>query len=106
MNYQEEVMLETVNVRVRILGLEGHQATAWHFHTEVTDQMLCLEGRIAVEYLNPQERIDLSPGGRCEVYVGRVHRVVNLTVEPARYLLVQGGGRYDFKTVDDPPPNR
>jgi len=102
MNYREEVMLETDTVRVRILALEEGQATAWHFHTEVTDKMLCLSGRIAVEYLNPQERIELDPGGRCEVSVGRQHRVVNLENETAKYLLVQGIGRYDFKIGDEP----
>jgi quercetin dioxygenase-like cupin family protein len=101
MNYHDEVILETDTVRVRILVLEGGQATAWHFHTEVTDKMLCLNGRVAVEYLGPQERIELSPGGRCEVSVGRKHRVVNLMNETARYLLVQGVGRYDFKTADE-----
>jgi mannose-6-phosphate isomerase-like protein (cupin superfamily) len=100
MNYRDEVILETDTVRVRILVLEGCQATAWHFHSEVTDQMLCLNGRIAVEYLDPQKRIELLPGGRCEVPVARKHRVVNLISEPAKYLLVQGVGRYDFNTVD------
>jgi len=100
MNYREEVILETDTVRVRILALEGSQATAWHFHTEVTDRMLCLEGMIAVEYHDPQERIELSPGGRCEVAVDRIHRVLNLTTETAKYLLVQGVGRYDFNTVE------
>lgn len=102
MSYRDEVILETADVRVRILALAAGQATAWHFHSEVTDQMLCLEGRIAVESREPQARVELSPGGRCEVAVERVHRVVNLTAETARYLLVQGVGRYDFMVVEDP----
>lgn len=102
MNTRNEVILETGDVRVRILVLEGGEATAWHFHTEVTDKMLCLEGQIAVEYQNPQERVELCPGGRCEVTVERVHRVVNLTAETAKYLLVQGVGRYDFNVMDEP----
>ena len=101
MNDRDEVILETENVRVRILVLEEGQATAWHFHTAVTDQMLCLEGSIAIEYQGPQERVELCPGERCEVAVGRVHRVVSLTTGIAKYLLVQGVGRYDFNVVDD-----
>ncbi len=80
--------------------LEAGEATAWHFHTEVTDRMLCLEGSIAVEYQDPEERIMLACGERCEVAVKRRHRVVNLSSETAKYLLVQGVGRYDFNTVD------
>ena len=100
MNVRDEVILDSKNVRVRILVLDGEQATAWHFHTEVIDKMLCLEGKVAVEYQNPSERAELCPGERCEVVVERVHRVVNLTPETAKYLLVQGVGRYDFNAVD------
>ena len=100
MNAHDEVILETENVRVRILALAAGQATAWHFHTEVTDKMFCLKGRIAVESLGPQERVELCMGERCEVAVERVHRVVNLGPDSAKYLLVQGIGRYDFNAVD------
>jgi quercetin dioxygenase-like cupin family protein len=97
----DEVILETENVRVRILVLEGGQATAWHFHAEVTDRMLCLEGRVAVESRAPEETMELSPGERCEVPVARIHRVVNLSPVTAKYLLVQGVGKYDFNVVNE-----
>lgn len=100
MTYRDEVILETENVRVRILTLDAGQATAWHYHSEVTDKMLCLQGQIAIEYQDPQERVDLNPGGRCEVTVERTHRVVNTGPEIAKYLLVQGMGRYDFNVVE------
>lgn len=102
MSYRDEVILETADVRVRILALEGGEATAWHFHTAVTDRMLCLEGSIAVEFRNPRERVELAPGERCEVAVERAHRVVNLVPEAAKYLLVQGVGRYDFNVLEEP----
>jgi quercetin dioxygenase-like cupin family protein len=101
MSYRDEVILETGDVRVRILALEGGQATAWHFHTAITDRMLCLEGAIAVEFREPREHVELNPGGRCEVAVERVHRVVNRASETSRYLLVQGVGRYDFNLVEE-----
>ncbi|MDT8443861.1 MAG: cupin domain-containing protein [Desulfuromonadales bacterium] len=100
MSDHAEVILETENVRVRIMTLDAGQATAWHYHSEVTDKMLCLQGQIAIEYQDPQERVDLHPGGRCEVTVERVHRVVNTGPDIAKYLLVQGVGRYDFKVVE------
>lgn len=101
MNDRDEIILDAENVRVRIMVLEGEQATAWHFHTEVVDRMLGLEGKVAVEYQEPQEHIELCPGERCEVAVKRVHRVVNLTPGTAKYLLVQGVGHYDFNAVDE-----
>jgi mannose-6-phosphate isomerase-like protein (cupin superfamily) len=100
MNSRDEVILETGSVRVRILVLDAREATAWHFHSEVTDRMLCLQGSIAVEYQDPRESVELVCGERCEVAVTRVHRVVNMTSETVKYLLVQGVGRYDFNVVE------
>jgi mannose-6-phosphate isomerase-like protein (cupin superfamily) len=100
MNVHDEGLVETDSVRVRILVLEVGQATSWHFHTEVTDRMFCLEGVIAVECRGPQEAVELTVGGRCDVAVKRVHRVVNRAAGRSKYLLVQGVGRYDFKVVD------
>ena len=96
----DEVILKTGNVRVRILFLDAREATAWHFHSEVTDRMLCLQGSIAVEYQDPRESVELACGERCEVAVTRVHRVVNMSPEAVKYLLVQGVGRYDFNVVE------
>ena len=100
MNARDEVILETGSVRVRILVLDAREATAWHFHSEVTDRMLCLQGSIAVEYQDPRQSVELVCGERCEVAVTRVHRVVNVSPETAKYLLVQGVGRYDFNVVE------
>jgi hypothetical protein len=61
--------------------------------------MFCLDGPVAVEYRNPDQRIELINGQYCDVAVKRLHRVVNLTTRQARYLLVQGVGRYDFNVV-------
>jgi len=61
--------------------------------------MFCLDGPVAVEYRNPGQRIELVNGQHCDVAVKRLHRVVNLTTRDARYLLVQGVGRYDFNVV-------
>ncbi len=103
MNDRNEVILETEEVRVRIMLLAAGEATAWHFHTEVTDRMLCLQGSIRVEYQSPEESITLACGERCEVAVKRRHRVVNQSSQAAKYLLVQGVGRYDFNVAGDGP---
>lgn len=100
MNVRDEVILETGNVRVRIMALDANEATDWHFHSEVIDRMLCLQGSIVVEYRDPQEAVELACGERCEVAVTRVHRVVNLLPETVKYVLVQGVGRYDFNVVE------
>lgn len=103
MSAGDEVLLETEDVRVRIMTLAAGQATAWHFHSQVRDQMLCLEGAISVECQGPEESVQLCRGERCDVDVKRIHRVVNLGSEAAKYLLLQGVGRYDFNIYDEGP---
>jgi len=92
----DEILLQTDDVRVRVMTLSPGTATTWHRHSEVTDHMVGLEGRLTVMLRDPDEELELVPGRRCCVPVGRTHRVVNATREPARYLLAQGVGRYDF----------
>jgi quercetin dioxygenase-like cupin family protein len=89
---------DTVGVRVNTLG--PGQATPWHFHSEVADDVFCLEDPIEIGLRGPDETITLAPGQRLHVPARRVHRVVNLAAAQARYLLVQATGRYDFNAVE------
>lgn len=100
---REETLIQTEQVRVRAMTLPPGEATPWHFHQEVTDHMVGLSGLILVRLEKPQATIELQPGQRCSVEVGRVHQVANGSPsDPASYLLVQGIGRYDFITVAAP----
>lgn len=51
--------------------------------------------------LQPGETVALRPGQRQRIAAGRIHRVVNRTGTPARDLLVQATGPYDFVEVED-----
>jgi quercetin dioxygenase-like cupin family protein len=93
---KEEVILETEDVRVRIMCLENGSATDWHYHSCVTDTMICLKGQILVETQKPVEKFKLAVAEKCQVPPKRVHRVVNTSAGVANYLLIQGLGRYDF----------
>jgi len=96
-----EILIETPDVRVRIMTLESGKATSWHYHTEITDSMFCLDGPVVIEYREPHDRVELINGQHCSVCVKRVHRVINLSKQTTRYLLVQGVGRYDFNVVEE-----
>lgn len=99
---REEVILKTDDARVRIIELEAGAIAPMHRHSEVTDNMFGLSGTIVIDLQAPDCRVTLGPGERCEVAVGRLHQVRNgSATEPARYLLVQGVGRYDFLEVND-----
>jgi quercetin dioxygenase-like cupin family protein len=89
MNEKDEVIIMTEQVRVRHMHLKSAEATPWHFHTQVVDNIYCLQGSLEVQLHAPDLQIPLVVGGRCEVLTGRVHRVVNLGQEQATYLLVR-----------------
>ena len=92
----DEVLLKTTDALVRILKLDPGQATPWHWHTEVDDQMACLEGVVSIEMSDPDETVEVHVGQLRKVCQRRRHRVVNAGVTVSRYLLIQGPGEYDF----------
>ncbi|HEY6100683.1 MAG TPA: cupin domain-containing protein [Anaeromyxobacter sp.] len=91
-----EWIARTDTVGVRVNTLAPGQATPWHIHTEVADDVFCLETPIEVGLRHPDETVTLAPGQRRHIPVRRVHRVANRGRTAARYLLVQATGRYDF----------
>jgi quercetin dioxygenase-like cupin family protein len=98
--FQEtEWLARTADVQVRVNTLRPGDGTAWHFHTVVTDTIFCLDEGLEIWFRDPDERAALHPGERRDVAPRRVHRVVNATARPLRYLLVQATGRYDFNEV-------
>jgi quercetin dioxygenase-like cupin family protein len=91
-----EWIARTEDVAVRVNALGPGQATPWHHHTVVTDNVFALDPGIEVALRAPDEAFPLPPGARREIPPGRIHRVSNRSDRPARYLLVQATGRYDF----------
>ena len=89
-------VIRTDAVLVRVMELDHGASTKWHYHTEVTDYFVCLNGAIKVEVNNPDESVVLHPGQRAEITPPQVHRVSNAYPEKSEYLLVQGVGTYDF----------
>jgi len=101
MTPKEETLIQTADARVRIMVLPAGESVPWHFHSDVTDDIFCLEGQIEVELKEPAENNLLAPGQRTRVVPRRTHRVINRGTGTASYLLVQGGGRYDFLKIPD-----
>lgn len=96
---EPEVIVKTDNVSVRIMRLSAGQATEWHYHTQVTDNMFCLAGDVVIRLEKPAEEFHLAPGQRCKVEKHRVHQVANCGGTESAYLLVQGIGACDFNVV-------
>ena len=94
---KEEIIIQTSDVKVRIIELQPGESGPFHFHTEITDNMFGISGEITVSMKNPLETVTLKPGVHCTIAPGRVHCVTNSQKkEASKYLLVQGVGTYDF----------
>jgi len=96
---RNRVIMKTNDVLVRIMELDHGTNTGWHFHTQVTDFLVCLTGVVEVERRNPEEKTQLLPGQHFQLNSMQVHRVNNIGDGKAEYLLVQGVGIYDFCKV-------
>lgn len=92
-------IIKTDNVLVRIMVLGKDSSTGWHYHSEVGDFFVCLNGVVKLEVKKPHKVIVLHPGERGEVKATQVHKVSNLHCANSEYLLVQGVGIYDFVKV-------
>lgn len=97
----EVVILRTPSISVRIMILEPEDKKPWHFHSEVTDIMYCLSGKIKIKLGDSKEERLLKPGEQIEIQAGRMHKVLNESQSESRYLLVQHGGVYDFNVVSE-----
>jgi len=101
-NYESagyEVIAEGADLRVSVLTLAAGQAVPWHYHSEITDQMVCLDGPMVVETRAPREIHRLEKGDRCHVPPMTAHYVHGVDGGPCRFMIIQGVGVYDFMPV-------
>lgn len=94
------VIVAGSDVQVREFTVAPGEEIPWHYHTRVTDWCYCLEGMVRAETRQTEASTvsvqELSPGQSCHIDAGIIHRLTNGGTDTCRYLLVQGGGRYDF----------
>lgn len=93
---REDEILKTSDVLIRVLKLEQGSSTGWHHHSVVCDFVVCLNGEVAVETMDPEQSKVLLPGQRCRIEPMQVHCVKNTSAQASEFLLVQGIGSYDF----------
>ena len=94
-----EVVAEGADLRVSVLTLAAGQEVPWHYHSEIGDSFVCLEGPMLVETRAPRNAYRLDPGQRCTVPAKTAHRVSGESGGPCKFLIVQGVGIYDFVPV-------
>jgi quercetin dioxygenase-like cupin family protein len=95
-----EMLAETADLRVQILTLAAGECIPWHYHTEVADTFVCLDGPMVVITKNPDTEHELNPGETCKVPVRKAHKVTGKAGGPCRFVIVQGIGRHDFLPIE------
>ncbi|MGE3800134.1 MAG: cupin domain-containing protein [Candidatus Kapaibacterium sp.] len=91
-------IISTEDVRVCTFELEPFEEGELHYHSEVIEHLVALTGSIVV-YIEGERKQPLGLGELFEIPVGEVHQVINVGETSAKYLLIQGTGRYDFNRV-------
>lgn len=88
-------LIETEKVRIRVVYLAPNAFNNTHFHTFVSEQVICLEGTVAVHADTLGLEAILVPGQSVTIRKGIPHRISNMAEHPAQYVLTQSGGEYD-----------
>ena len=94
-----ELVAEGADLRVQVLTLVASQCVPWHYHTEISDSFVCLEGPTVVETRATRHVYRLLPGERCAVPPKTAHYVHGEADGACKFLIVQGVGVYDFVAV-------
>lgn len=94
-----ELVAEGADLRVQVLTLAAGQSVPWHYHSEITDSFVCLEGCTVVETRAPRNLYRLEPGQRCTVGPKTAHIVHGYDDGSCKFMVIQGVGTYDYMPV-------
>lgn len=94
-----EVVAETPTLRVVRLTLGPGQCVPWHWHTNVADHFVCVQGALEIETRAPRAVHALAPGQEAVVPAKTAHIVRNADSGTSQFLVIQGIGEYDYQPV-------
>ena len=95
----QEIITETDDLRVSILTLSGDEKVPWHYHRNVADVFICIDGITVIDTRAPRSHYELAPGEHAIVPAKTAHEVTSKDNKGCRFSVVQGDGAYDFVPV-------
>ena len=98
---KRETIAEAPGLRVRMLALGEGQRVPWHYHNNITERIVCMEGPMQVKTRDPDAAHLLEPGQMYALAPRTVHYVSGVDHRPCMFISVQGVGEYDFVRVED-----
>jgi mannose-6-phosphate isomerase-like protein (cupin superfamily) len=95
-----ETVVDAADVKARIFTLAPGDVIPWHYHTETTDHYFVLSGNLTIDRRTPEHRRTLAVGERYQIAAANPHMVSNRGPTDCQFLLLQGVGRYDWKSAE------
>ena len=91
-----EPIMEGAHVQARMFTLAPGDSIPWHHHSEVTDHYFVLRGTLSIKTRDPDSDRQLEVGDRYQIVPGTDHLLANGGAADCQFLLLQGGGKYDW----------
>ena len=89
----DETVSESPNHKIKRIGVLPGQRISLQKHSQRTEHWVVVQGTARVTL---DERIfDLAIGQHCDIALGQVHRLTNVTPEPVEIIEVQFGAYLD-----------
>ena len=92
--------INTGNARVAEYLIPANSRGHEHIHNNVFEELYCLEGNLRVE-LNGQDNKEIKAGEKFFISQGIKHCISNVSDKDARFLVVQGGGKFDLISSEE-----
>ncbi len=97
-----ETVSEVTGNKIKRIQVSPGQQLSLQKHHQRAEHWVVVQGtaRITID----DKVFDLAPGGHCDIAVGQVHRLANLTAEPVQIVEVQFGaylGEDDIVRLQD-----
>lgn len=85
--------------RITEMQIGPTQEVPWHYHNLAQDTIYLVSGAIRIELREPISEVLLSPGQTFSIAPKRPHRVTNVGDGSANFIVLQGGGEFDFAPI-------
>jgi quercetin dioxygenase-like cupin family protein len=96
---EPEVLFKSAAVLVRLVTLGPHEVGQKHYHSNLLETVICVQGEITLFIAGAERPTVLLPGHQASVPSRQAHWLENRSPVSAQYILAQSGGAYDFMPV-------
>lgn len=89
------------DMQARLFVLAPGDTIPWHHHTRSSDHYFVLDGILTVVTRPPEHAHAIAAGGHHAIPAGTAHLITNRSTADCRFLLLQGGGSFDWVRETD-----